>query len=63
VLLVALNFRDDAQEVELAFPQAGRWTDVIDAGGPHAIALDIAQPGERRRVRVPSNYGVMLVRE
>jgi 1,4-alpha-glucan branching enzyme len=60
VLIVILNFRDYAQEVEVAFPLAGRWADLIDAGEPHAFAIDVAAPDDRHRVRVPSNYGVVL---
>ena len=61
ILIVVLNFRDDAQEVEVAFPLAGRWGDAIDAGEPHALTIDVLQPGDRHAVLVPSNYGVVLV--
>lgn len=62
VLIVVLNFRNYAQEVVVEFPLVGPWHDLIDEQESHRFVVDVARAGERHRVPVPSNYGVILGR-
>ena len=59
IAMVVINFSGRDQSVELPFPAAGRWTEVLaplPAGGVREH-FDTAHVGERVSIRVPSNYG------
>lgn len=60
ILIIALNFRDVEQAVEVTFPIAGQWRDLVDADQPDPLSFQVNQPGDRHHVKVPSNYGVIL---
>jgi 1,4-alpha-glucan branching enzyme len=55
-LVVALNFSDQERWVEIEFPHAGNWTELID----EVQRVHVSAAGDRVWVRVPSNYGVIL---
>jgi 1,4-alpha-glucan branching enzyme len=58
-LVVVLNFSDAEQEAWIPWPHAGTWTEQLDGRGQ----LRVTDAGERAPVRVPSNYGAVLLRE
>lgn len=61
-VLVLLNFFDGDAEVSVEFPQPGRWVEQIDAGEPNARPdITVSQAGQRRSMRVPSNYGAVYL--
>ena len=57
--LVFLNFSDQEQAVELAFPAAGLWKEEID----QQDQLNVTAPNQIITVKVPSNYGRVFVKK
>jgi 1,4-alpha-glucan branching enzyme len=55
--IVILNFWDRDANIWVPFPRAGRWQEQIDQLENPRPPIDVAQPGEWKPVRVPSNFG------
>ncbi len=57
-MIVVLNFSEREAEAWLPWPASGEWRDLID----ERDRVQIAQNGEWKPVRVPSNYGAIYQR-
>ena len=62
--VVALNFSDQARTLDVPFPRAGTYRELLDAdqrppGQPFEVVA--AHDGERHTLTVPSNYGLIFV--
>lgn len=56
--MVFLNFSDAERTVEVPFPAAGTYTELIRGAAP---SVQVGSSGERHAVTVPSNYGAIYV--
>jgi maltooligosyltrehalose trehalohydrolase len=59
--MVLLNFGDSPGVINLPFPKAGRWQEMIDAD-VHQFSIAVGADEEVQSVTVPSNYGMIFVR-
>jgi maltooligosyltrehalose trehalohydrolase len=58
--MVLLNFGAAAGQIQVPFPKAGTWTEMLDAD-QRTFALTVANDGDVETVTVPSNYGMVFV--
>ena len=62
--MVLLNFASGSGQISVPFPQAGVWLEMIDADirtSPYQIT--VAHDGDTQTVTVPSNYGLIFIRQ
>jgi hypothetical protein len=60
--MVVLNFSAQPGTIDVPFPEAGAWTEQLDAdvrAAPWTIA--VAAAGDVQSIDVPSNYGWIFV--
>jgi len=56
-MIILLNFSDLETEVWIPFPTAGTWIEQIDLDNDPKPPIHVADDGQWRPVRIPSNYG------
>jgi hypothetical protein len=59
-VMVLLNFADTAGTINLPFPKAGTWQEMIDAD-VRVQTITVAADGATQAITVPSNYGLAFV--
>lgn len=60
--LVILNFASHADTLQVPFPKAGRWTEMLDnVFRPSPWILNVAADGDLQTLTVPSNYGCIFI--
>jgi len=59
-VMVLLNFSDTAGTINLPFPKAGTWQEMIDAD-VHVQTITVAADGATQAITVPANYGLAFV--
>ena len=60
--MVLLNFASAAGQIAIPFPKAGSWQEMLDADlGINVI--EVGADGEVQTVAVPSNYGMVFIRQ
>ena len=57
--MVLLNFADDLGTIAVPFPRAGTWKEMLDATSVVTVTAD----GDVQRITVPSNYGMVYIRQ
>lgn len=60
--MVLLNFANTTGQITMPFPKAGTWTEMLDAD-LRSFALDVANDGDPQTITVPSNYGMVFIRQ
>jgi maltooligosyltrehalose trehalohydrolase len=60
--MVLLNFAGIAGQISVPFPKAGKWQEMLDADQQTNI-LTVGADGEMRSISVPSNYGMIFIRQ
>jgi len=59
-VMVLLNFSDTAGTINLPFPKAGTWQEMVDAD-VRVQTITVAADGATQAITVPSNYGLAFV--
>jgi 1,4-alpha-glucan branching enzyme len=59
---VLLNFADAAGQISVPFPKAGTWQEMLDAD-QRSYSVTVAADGDVQTIAVPSNYGMVFVRQ
>ena len=60
--MVILNFDASAATITVPFPQAGVWTENLDASFRSVpLTVNVATPGDAQTITVPSNYGYVFI--
>ncbi len=59
---VLLNFASDSGQISVPFPKAGNWQEMLDAD-QRAYTVNVANDGDLQTVAVPSNYGMVFIRQ
>lgn len=59
--MVLVNFGDSEGTITVPFPKAGAWQEMIDAD-VRTLAVTVANDGDAQTIQVPSNYGMVFVR-
>ena len=60
--MVFLNFASSAGQIAVPFPKAGKWQEMLDADQRTNI-VQVGTDGEVQIIVVPSNYGMVFVRQ
>ncbi len=60
--MVLLNFSNSAGQINVPFPKAGNWQEMLDADQRN-YTLAVANDGDFETIVVPSNYGMVFIRE
>lgn len=60
--MVLLNFASSDGQIAVPFPKAGEWQEMLDAD-QRSYIVDVANDGELQTIVVPSNYGLVFVRQ
>ena len=59
--MVVLNFGSNAGAIQIPFPKAGTWVEMLDADIPPSRQIVIANAGDFGTVQVPYNYGLVFI--
>ena len=59
-VMTLLNFSDTAGTIDVPFPKAGTWQEMIDAD-LRLLTISVAADGANQTITVPSNYGQAFV--
>jgi 1,4-alpha-glucan branching enzyme len=60
--MVLLNFANNAGQIDVPFPKAGKWQEMLDADQrTHVVTVD--SDGAVQSIAVPSNYGMVFIRQ
>jgi len=60
--MVLLNFADAPGTIEVPFPKAGEWQEMLDDDLRTSL-ITVNTDGEMQTVTVPSNYGMVFIRQ
>lgn len=60
--LILLNFADLPGQIVVPFPKAGGWQEMLDAD-ERTYTVNVANDGDPQRIEVPSNYGMVFIRQ
>lgn len=60
--MVLLNFAGNDGQIDVPFPKAGKWQELLDADHSNYI-VTVADDGDLQTIVVPSNYGRVFVRQ
>ena len=58
--MVLLNFGDAEATINVPFPKAGTWQEMLDAD-VRAMTISVANDGDSQTVSVPSHYGLIFL--
>ena len=58
--MVLLNFANSAAQINVPFPKAGKWQEMLDAD-QRILMQDVATDGAVQSIEVPSNYGMVFI--
>jgi maltooligosyltrehalose trehalohydrolase len=59
---VLLNFASAAGQISVPFPKAGKWLEMLDAD-QRSLEIDVTTDGAVQTIVVPSNYGMVFIRQ
>ncbi len=60
--MVLLNFANSSGQISVPFPKAGMWREMLD-DDQRSLILTVANDGDMQDIAVPSNYGMVFIRQ
>lgn len=60
--MVLLNFANNDGQIAVPFPKAGNWQEMLDAD-QRSYVVNVANDGDTQTIVVPSNYGMVFIRQ
>jgi 1,4-alpha-glucan branching enzyme len=60
--MVLLNFAGNAAQISVPFPKAGQWREMLD-DDLRSYVVNVANDGDPQTIMVPSNYGMVFIRQ
>jgi len=60
--MVLLNFANNPGQIDVPFPKAGKWQEMLDADHRTSV-VTVGSDGAVQSIVVPSNYGMVFIRQ